>query len=123
VVPMEELVRDRRSILLLTGLGLLVAPFFEETLFRGCIYPVIARRWGTGVGVLATGIIFGTAHAPQLWPAYAQISLLMFVGIVLTYIRARTGTVAASYLVHLGYNTLLFAILYFVSHGLRHLPS
>ncbi len=123
VVPMEELVRDRRSILLLTGLGLLVAPFFEETLFRGCIYPVIARRWGTGVGVLATGILFGTAHAPQLWPAYAQISLLMFVGIVLTYFRARTGTVAASYLVHLGYNTLLFAILYFVSNGLRHLPS
>jgi membrane protease YdiL (CAAX protease family) len=122
-LPMEELFHDRQSVLLLTGLGVLVAPFFEETLFRGCIYPVLARRWGVGVSVVTTGILFGAAHAPQLWPGYAQIALLMFVGIVLTYIRARTGTVAAGYFVHVGYNSTLFGLLYFATGGLRHFPS
>jgi membrane protease YdiL (CAAX protease family) len=32
--------------------------------------------------------------------------LLIVVGVVLTWVRARTGTVAASYFVHLGYNGL-----------------
>jgi membrane protease YdiL (CAAX protease family) len=107
----------------LTGLGVVVAPLFEETIFRGCIYPVLARWWGMTASVLVTGILFGAAHAPQLWPGYSQIGLLMFVGIVLTYIRAKSGTVAASYFVHLGYNSIFFAGFYFATGGLRHFPS
>jgi membrane protease YdiL (CAAX protease family) len=47
----------------------------------------------------------------------------MGVGVVLTYVRARTGTVLASYFFHLGYNSILFLGLYFVTGGLRHFPS
>jgi uncharacterized protein len=110
-------------VMLLMALGVLVAPLFEETIFRGCIYPVLARRWGVGASVLTTGILFGMAHAPQLWPGYGQIALLMCVGIVLTYVRARTGTVAAGYFMHLGYNSFFFAGFYFATGGLRHFPS
>ena len=120
-LPMEELFRDRQSILLLTGLGVLVAPLVEETIFRGCVYPVLARSWGRTASIVATGILFGLAHALQLLPGYGQIALLMFVGIVLTYIRARTGTVVASFCVHLSYNAWQFAFLYFATGGLRHL--
>jgi uncharacterized protein len=123
VVPMEQLFRDRQSVLLMAALGVLVAPLVEETIFRGCIYPILARRWGMAASILVTGVLFGTAHAAQLWPAFGQISLMMGVGIVLTYVRARTGTVAASYLVHLGYNTFIFATLFVATGGLRHLPS
>jgi membrane protease YdiL (CAAX protease family) len=75
------------------------------------------------VGVVATGTLFGLAHAQQLGGAWGQISLLIIVGITLTYIRARAGTVAASYLVHLGYNSILFAGFYIATGGLRHLPG
>jgi len=122
-LPIEELFRDRRSVMLLMALGVLVAPLVEETVFRGYIYPVVARRFGVVTGVLGTGALFGMAHAVQLWGGWGQIALLMVVGIVLTYVRARTGTVLASYFFHLGYNTILFAGFYFATGGLRHLPG
>lgn len=122
-LPIEDLFRDRQSVLLLMALGILVAPLVEETIFRGYIYPVVARKFGVAMGVLATGALFGILHAAQLWGGWGQIALLIVVGIVLTYVRARTGTVLASYLFHLGYNTILFVGFYFATGGLRHLPG
>ena len=49
------------------------------------------------------------------------LALLILVGIVLTWVRARTGTVAASYFVHLGYNGLqLLGYLAYTMGGTRH---
>ena len=121
-LPMEELFRNRQTVVMLMVLGILVAPFIEETLFRGCLYPVIAGSFGIPAGIVVTGIVFGLAHAPQLWGGWGQIALLMGVGMVLTYIRARAGTVAASYFVHVSYNSILFAGLFFATGGLRHFP-
>jgi len=105
------------------ALGILVAPVLEETLFRGCIYPVIARTLGIPAGIVLTGALFGLAHSLQLAGAWRQVALLSAVGIIFTYIRARAGTVVASYFVHLGYNTLLFAVFYFATGGLRNFPG
>lgn len=105
-LPIEELLKARVSILLFGILGVLVAPLVEETIFRGFLYPVIARRLGIAAGVAITGTLFGLMHAAQLWGGWGQIALLILVGVVLTWVRARTGTVAASYFVHLGYNGL-----------------
>lgn len=122
-VPMEELFRNRPSVLMMMALGILVAPILEETLFRGCLYPLLARTWGIPAGVLLTGAIFGLAHSLQLAGAWSQVALLSTVGIIFTYIRARSGTVVASYFVHLGYNSLLFVAFYFATGGLRNFPG
>ena len=122
-LPMEDLFRSRQNVLLLMGLGILVAPVVEETIFRGCIYPVLARRMGVASSIILTGVLFGLAHAQQLWGGWGEISLLVCVGIVLTFVRAKAGTVAASYLVHVSYNTILFTGFYFATHGLRYFPS
>jgi membrane protease YdiL (CAAX protease family) len=116
-LPIEELLKARVSILLFGILGVLVAPLVEETVFRGFLYPVIARRLGIAAGVVITGTLFGLMHAAQLWGGWGQIALLILVGVVLTWVRARTGTVAASYFVHLGYNGLQLAgyLVYIVS--------
>ena len=108
-LPIEELLKARVSILLFGILGVLVAPLVEETIFRGFLYPVIARRLGIAAGIAITGTLFGLMHAAQLWGGWGQIALLILVGVVLTWVRARTGTVAASYFVHLGYNGLQLA--------------
>jgi len=121
-LPIEEFFHNRQTVVLLIFLGVVVAPFVEETLFRGCLYPVIAGKFGVPAGVIVTGILFGLAHAPQLRGGEGQIALLMGVGIILTYIRARAGTVLASYFVHVAYNSSLFAALIFSTGGLRHLP-
>ena len=117
-LPIEELLKARVSILLFGVLGVLIAPLVEETVFRGFLYPVIARRLGIAAGIAITGTLFGLMHSAQLWGGWGQIALLIFVGVVLTWVRARTGTVAASYLVHLGYNGLqLVGYLVYVVSG------
>ncbi|MGO9640467.1 MAG: lysostaphin resistance A-like protein [Candidatus Acidiferrales bacterium] len=121
-LPIEKMFENRISVLLLMALGVLVAPLVEETIFRGFLYPVIARQFGVPAGILVTGVLFGSLHAAQLWGGWGQIGLLICVGIVLTWVRARTGTVVASYLVHLGYNGMLFLGLALATGGLRHLP-
>ncbi|MFY9585020.1 MAG: CPBP family intramembrane glutamic endopeptidase [Candidatus Acidiferrales bacterium] len=122
-LPIEELFQSRSSVLLLMALGILVAPVVEETIFRGYIYPVLARGLGIPAGVLLTGTLFGLVHAPQLWGGWGQIVLIIIVGVALTLVRARTGTVLASFLVHFGYNTTLFLEFFIVTGGLRHLSG
>jgi membrane protease YdiL (CAAX protease family) len=120
-LPIEDLLKARVSILLFGVLGVLVAPLVEETIFRGFLYPVIARRLGVAAGIAVTGTLFGLMHAAQLWGGWGQIALLILVGVVLTWVRARTGTVAASYFVHLGYNGLqLVGYLIYVVSGAHH---
>ena len=122
-LPIQALFSDRRSILYMMGFGLLVAPLVEETVFRGFLYPVMARRFGVVAGVLFTGTLFGLAHAEQLWGGWGEISMLILVGIVFTTARAWSGSVAVSYLLHLGYNSLLFLATWVATGGLRHFPT
>jgi membrane protease YdiL (CAAX protease family) len=122
-MPIEQFFQDRRSALLLMSLGVLLAPVLEETIFRGYLYPVVARSFGVNAGILVTGTLFGLLHASQLWGGWAQIALLVVVGVVFTYARARTHTVVASYLLHVSYNSFLFLGFLIASHGFRHFPA
>jgi len=121
-LPIEALFEDRLTAALMLLLAVLMAPLVEETIFRGYIYPVVARSFGRGVGVLVTGTLFGLLHAAQLWGGWTQIALLVFVGLALTYTRAVTRTVFASYLVHLGYNFTVSIGFIVGSHWLSVLP-
>jgi len=121
-LPIEEMFRSRQTVILLMSFGILVAPLVEETIFRGFLYPLFARAFGVPAGVVVTGTLFGLMHAAQLWGGWGQIGLLIVVGIIFTYVRARTGTVAASYCVHIGYNGLLFGFFFIATSGLKHLP-
>jgi membrane protease YdiL (CAAX protease family) len=121
-LPIETYFQDRQSALLLMAMGILVAPLVEETIFRGYLYPLLARSFGIPAGVLVTGALFGLLHAEQLWGGWGQIALLILVGIVFTYVRALAHTVLASYILHLSYNTYLFTAFYVSTGGFRHLP-
>jgi len=122
-LPIESLFQDRRTAILLMLMAVTVAPLFEETVFRGYIYPMIARSLGVGGSIIITGTLFGMLHAPQLWGGWGQIALLIVVGIFFTYVRAKTRTVVASYLLHVGYNTLPLLAYLLASHGLHKLPG
>lgn len=122
-LPIEGMFQTRESVLMMMAAGILVAPLVEEVMFRGFLYPVFARKLGAAAGVLIVGLLFGLMHAAQLWGGWGQIGLLILVGIILTYARARTGSVLASYLLHLGYNTLLLLGFYLATGGLKNLPT
>jgi membrane protease YdiL (CAAX protease family) len=121
-IPMEELFKYRQTALLFMAMAVIVAPLVEETLFRGYLYPLFARSFGIVPGIVITGVLFGLMHGAQLGWTWSLVTTLVLVGIIFTTVRARTGSVFASYLMHLGYNSLisLFAIL--GTHGFTKLP-
>jgi membrane protease YdiL (CAAX protease family) len=120
-LPIQTFLQDPRTALLFMLTAVLVAPVVEETFFRGYLYPVIARSFGVGAGVVITGTLFGLLHSIQLWGGWWQIVLLIVVGIVFTLVRARTRTVTASYILHVSYNSLQVIALLIATHGLRHM--
>jgi membrane protease YdiL (CAAX protease family) len=121
--PIEMFMHDRLSAALFLILGVSVAPLVEETIFRGFLYPVAARSFGVAGSVIFTGLIFGLLHGPQLGGAWIQTGLLVLVGIVFTLVRAKSRTVVASYLFHLGYNGWLFVAFLAGTHFLKNLPQ
>lgn len=120
-LPIQALFTSRHGVEYLAAFGILVAPLAEETVFRGYIYPVLARRFGILAGIMLTGVLFGLVHVPQLWGGWGQIATLVGVGMALTAARAAFRSVLASYLVHLGYNGFLFAGFFLDSNALQHL--
>jgi len=121
--PIEELFKHKNTALVFMAMAVLLAPLVEETLFRGYIYPLFARTFGIGIGIVGTGILFGLLHAEQLGKAWSMVSILMIVGAVFTLVRARTGSVFASYMMHLGYNSFIAIIEIVGTHGFTKFPT
>lgn len=111
-LPIEQMFDTPASAYLLAFFGICVAPFMEELVFRGFVYPVLERRWGVGLAVLITGGLFAAIHGPQLGGGVAEMSAMLVVGLILSLVRARTGSLKSSFLVHLGYNSTLFILLF-----------
>jgi CAAX protease family protein len=122
-LPVEQYFRDAPSAYMMAAFGVLVAPLAEELLFRGLLFPVFARSLGVKGGVVLTAFLFALIHQAQLSHAWAPLLLLFIVGLVLTITRAVTNSVAASWIIHVGYNATLFAFLYAGSQGFRHLEN
>jgi len=121
--PIEQVFKFKQTAMLFVATAVLVAPLAEETIFRGYLYPMFARWFGVLPSIVVTGVLFGLMHGPQLGGAKSLIAVMSLVGIVFTLVRARTGSVFASYLMHLGYNSLIGASLILATHGFTQVPA
>ncbi|HTZ49709.1 MAG TPA: CPBP family intramembrane glutamic endopeptidase [Verrucomicrobiae bacterium] len=121
--PIEQVFKFKQTAMLFVATAVLVAPLAEETLFRGYLYPMFARWFGVVPSIVVTGVLFGLMHGPQLGGEKSLIAIMSLVGIVFTTVRARTGSVFASYLMHLGYNSLIAASLFLATHGFTQIPQ
>jgi len=122
-LPMDKFFTDVTSAYLMAFFGIAVAPVLEELFFRGMLYPTLRRALGVGIGLILTAAAFAAIHGAQLAYAWAPILSIFIVGLVLTVIRQRTGSVAASVLTHSGYNFTLFAMLWIGSEHFHHLDK
>ncbi|MGA2961303.1 MAG: CPBP family intramembrane glutamic endopeptidase [Candidatus Korobacteraceae bacterium] len=116
-MPIDQYFQSTSGAWMMAGFGTLVAPFCEELFFRGLLFPIVLRRIGMLAAVVVTAALFAFIHAAQLAHAWAAVSMLFVVGLVLTIVRARAHSLAASVLVHAGYNLALFALLYVGTAG------
>ncbi len=120
--PIEELFKYPKTALLFVGMAVFVAPLVEETLFRGYLYPMFARSFGVAPAIIVTGVLFGLMHGAQLGWTWSLVAILTMVGIIFTLVRARTGTVFASFLMHLGYNGLISVAAVWSTHWFTKMP-
>lgn len=121
--PIEKLFKDPVSGYTLALFGVLVAPIVEETLFRGMLYPVLERRWGLEVAVLGSSLVFASIHAPQLAGGIPQLAVIFMVGVLLGYVRGRTGSLVPGWLIHTGYNATLFSAVCVATKGFTKFPT
>jgi len=104
--PLLDLVLTRSQPLTLVCFALtavVIAPLFEETLFRGVLLPVLGQRIGPVAGVVISALVFAIAHL-----SLSELAPLFLLGVGLGWIRWRSGRLAPSVLMHALWNGITF---------------
>ena len=120
-VPIDQYFRTSLAAWLMTSFGVLIAPFVEELFFRGMLFPALARRTGVVIAMIVTAAGFAMIHADQLGKNLGLVLTIFAVGLTFTVIRYLSGSLAASVLTHMSYNSLIFAFAFFQTGGFRHM--
>lgn len=102
------------TVWLIVAFGVLVAPFVEETIFRGTLYPVAKRAFGGGrrgmwIAAVVVSLIFAAIH--QSWFALLPLFAL---AMVLTWVFETTNSLAAVVVAHALHN--LFSMVPLLLH-------
>jgi len=87
------------------------APVIEELFFRGLVQTRLVWRWGAVRGIVVTSVLFGAAHLIG-WRGPASVLAATAIaagGVVLGYLRYRTGRLGTSTVAHALFNA--FAVL------------
>lgn len=90
-------------IMFLLGTAI-VAPIVEELFFRGMLYPLLRRRLPAWLAIVANAAIFAALHfIPILLP------VLFVMGLLLTFVRARTDSIIPGIIIH-ALNNAIFVL-------------
>ncbi len=144
-LPLNEFFHTKSDIWLITAFGILLAPLFEEILFRGFLLPAFAiaydwlclprteaarASWQSSnalsqpalvFSAISTSVLFALLHGQQTAFTWPILGLLFCVSLILTTVRLRLRSVAASTLVHATYNATVFLAAFIVTGGYQHL--
>ncbi|MER5644905.1 type II CAAX endopeptidase family protein [Streptosporangium sp. NPDC002524] len=110
-----ELLPKIASIVFFEPLLLLLPALGEEVGWRGWLVPRL-QRYGIWVALLLSGVIWGAWHAPYTllgynypnlgaWAALMVIGLCTFYGVVLAWLRLRSGSVWPAAISHAALNS------------------
>ena len=147
--PIDELFRTPGAAWVLFAFGVTLAPFFEEMAFRGFLLPSLCTAYDwtvehiTGtprrpldedgspqwtlpamlVASVITSIPFALMHGSQTSWSLGPFLLLIFVSLVLCWVRLSTRSLAASTMVHACYNFMLFSFMLLGTGGFKHLDK
>ena len=122
-VPMDRFFETPALAWMLSIFAVLIAPPLEELFFRGFLYPVLARSLGIFTSIAITSLAFGAVHSDQLNHSWGPLLIIVMVGAILTTVRAFLKSVAATVLMHMGYNFTIMIALFIGTDGFRHLDK
>jgi uncharacterized protein len=116
----QNLMTDRMSLIAVVLVGSFLAPAFEELVFRGFIFPLLARSLGAWPGILLTALAFALLHGSQLHWSWQSILIIGLAGVAFGLARYKTGSTAAATAIHIGYNSTQFIALFLVQRVAGH---
>jgi hypothetical protein len=90
----------------LLALAVTLGPVAEESFFRGCLLPIVARTSGVPAAVILTALIFAFFHRPV---TLLQCACFAASGILYGGLRVASGSTTSAVLMHCAYNLTLFA--------------
>jgi uncharacterized protein len=106
--------------------ALATAPLVEEVIYRGVLYPAVEKvarmvmqilnpalekPVGMGIAVAFVSLLFAGVHVFQYYNNIAVILVITILSITLTLVRAVTGKVYPSFIIHLVFNGIQSIIL------------
>ena len=104
--PLLEIVLNNNnyfSFILLFLTTTLLAPLFEEIVFRGVLLPILSRDFGIILGITISSFIFALAHL-----SISEMPPLFVLGIGLGITRLISGRLLSSVVMHSLWNGLTF---------------
>ncbi len=104
--PLLEMVLSSKNFWSLTVLFIttvLMAPFFEELIFRGTLLPVLVSKQGRTTSVIVSALIFALAHL-----SVSETPPLFVLGIGLALLRLASGRLLPCVIMHSLWNGITF---------------
>lgn len=84
--------------------SVLLAPVFEELLFRGAMFAALLRRWGIWAAALVPSILWGILHMQYEWWGMASLA---GAGVLLAMVRWKSGSLYLPLGLHAVWNLLV----------------
>lgn len=109
--PLDQLMADPVSIALMSIFAVTLAPVFEELLFRGLLFPLIARSLGAVAGAVLAALPFALLHGPEYAWTWQRVGVVFLAGAAFGWMRYTSNSTAAAALMHAGYNGTFVAML------------
>jgi membrane protease YdiL (CAAX protease family) len=92
-------------------LAFATAPLVEELIFRGVLYPALQRAIGMVGAVAIVTVLFAGIHVFQYFDNFGVVAVITMLSLTLTLLRARTGRLLPSFVLHLVFNGIQAAVL------------
>ena len=86
-------------------LGVVLGPILEESVFRGCLLPVLTQTTGNLAAVILTALLFALFHQPANLVHWVSFTAT---GVAYGWIRVASRSTTAGALMHATYNLALF---------------
>jgi len=92
--------------------GGILAPLGEEVYFRGFAYPVLKRKLGPGLGILASAVFFSVLH----FDAFRFLPITIG-GVGLAWLYERTGFLVIPIIAHSVWNLSMLGLVFLAYRG------
>lgn len=101
--------------------AVVTAPFLEEIIFRGFFFKMIKESVNKQWAFWIVAVTFGVLHIEQYWGDWTGVLFIGVVGLILTALRYKLGSVRQAMVMHYVFNGLMVlipAVIFIAMHPL-----